>query len=132
MAVSKIPIRSDFVRFLCVGATCFTLNLGVLYVVTEKLGAHYMVAVLVSILLTNALGFVLNRRWTFASQSSLFWRELGRYFTVNLGQFALNLLLMAILVSGFGMPYLGASAAIALVMTGGNFLLHKNWSFAVK
>jgi putative flippase GtrA len=132
MAASKISLRSDFVRFLCVGATCFTLNLGVLYIVTEKLGAHYMVAVLVSIILTNALGFVLNRYWTFARQPGFFWVELGRYFTINLGQFALNMLLMAILVSGFGVPYLAASAAIALVMTGANFLLHKNWSFAAR
>ncbi|RYG64918.1 GtrA family protein [bacterium] len=122
-------LRPDFIRFLCVGGTCFAVNLGVLYLVTEFLGAHYLVAMAVSIVVANSLGFILNRNWTFESRSASIWRELVRYFTVNLGQSALNLALMAFFVSVLGVHYLVASAGIAIVLTGANFLLHKNWSF---
>lgn len=128
----KLPLRPELGRFLCVGGTCFTLNLVILYLLVERLAVHYLVAVAFSILVTNALGFVLNRNWTFVSRTASWWRELLRYLTVNLGQFALNFGLMGLLVSGIGVSYLVASALIAVVMTGANFLLHKNWSFAAK
>lgn len=123
------PFASPLPRFLVVGATCFTLNLGVLYGLNTLAGWHYLAAMGVSIALANTLGFALHRAWTFGSQHS-FWRELGRYYTVNMGAFALNLGLMALLVSGLGASPLAASAFLAVLMTGANFLLHKNWSFA--
>lgn len=123
-------LSARFGRFLVVGATCFALNLGVLYLGTEVWKWHYLAAMLLSILLANTLGFALNRVWTFESRRNPFWRELGRYYTVNLGAFALNLGLMAVLVSGLGAPPLTASAFLAIAMTGANFLLHKKWSFA--
>lgn len=122
--------NSAFGRFLTVGAFCFALNLAVLYVLVDRCGAHYLVAMLVSIVLANGSGFLLNRRFTFAGQARNFWGELGRYFTVNLGAFALNLALMALLVSGFHLPYLWASALLGIAFASVNFVLHRNWSFA--
>ena len=123
-------VRSAFARFLMAGAFCFALNLAVLYVLVDRVGAHYLVAMLVSIIVANGSGFLLNRRFTFADQAHNFWRELGRYFTVNLGAFALNLLLMALLVSGLHIPYLWASALLGIAFASANFLLHRKWSFA--
>ncbi|HEX8463421.1 MAG TPA: GtrA family protein [Abditibacterium sp.] len=125
----KLPL---FARFLIVGATCFSVNLAVLYCSTVLWGWHYLGGMSLSIVIVNTLGFVLNRNWTFSSGHAAFWTELLRYYTVNLGAFALNLALMAVLVSGLGLPTLLASALLAVAMTGANFLLHKNWSFAAR
>ena len=121
---------SKFARFVAVGAFCFALNLGVLYVLVGLVGWPYLLAMLVSIVVANGSGFLLNRHFTFAAQARDFWGELRRYFTVNLGAFALNLALMALLVSGLHIPYLWASALLGIAFAAANFMLHSNWSFA--
>ena len=119
--------KSPFARFLALGAFCFALNLGILFVLLDGLGLHYMLALLVSLVVSNGSGFLLNRRFTFAAQAHDVWRELRRYFAVNMGGFALN---MALLVSGLKMPYLWAKALLGVAFASVNFLLHSNWSFA--
>ena len=117
-------------RFLLVGGLCFFTNLMVLYVGTELVGLHYLVSTFFSIFVTNTLGWVLNRKWTFASSSSNWLLEYGRYLTVSLSGFAFSLGLMTLLVSGAGVHYLLASASIAVGMTVVNFAAHRGWSFA--
>ena len=117
-------------RFVCVGAASFALNLLVLWLGTGVLGAHYLVSTLFSLVLVGALSFALQRRWVFASRRAHWQRELGRFYVVNSGAFALNLALMALLVSGLKVPYLWASAIVGVVLTALNFLLHRNWSFS--
>jgi putative flippase GtrA len=119
-----------FLRFVLVGGLCFLTNLTVLYLATERLGLHYLVAMGISIVIANTLGWALNRRWTFASRSRDAWAEFGRYVTVNLSGFALSLGLMALLVSGLGLHYLIASALIAAALMLVNFVVHRSWSFA--
>ena len=122
--------RSPLARFLVLGAFCFALNLGILYVMVSLLGAHYLLAMLVSLVVANGIGFLLNRRFTFAGNAHNFWRELRRYFAVNLGAFALNFALMALLVSGLKVPYLWANSLLGVAFASVNFLLHSKWSFA--
>ncbi len=129
-AMNQSLSKPSFARFLATGALCFALNLGVLWFMVEICGVHYLAAMLVSILAVNGGGFLLNRRFTFAAQATDFWPELRRYFTVNLGAFALNLGLMAFLVDGLKFPYLGASALLGITLSITNFLLHSRWSFA--
>ena len=114
---------------MAAGAFCFALNLGVLYVLVNLAGWHYLLAMLVSIVVANGSGFLINRRFAFADQAQDFWRELQRYITVNLGAFALNLLLMWLLVSALHVPYLWASALLGIGFAAANFILHSNWSF---
>jgi putative flippase GtrA len=102
---------------------------GLLYLATDVCKIHYLLSTLLCSLLTNALGFCLNRRLAFRARSAHFWRELGRYYIVNLGSLALSLTLMALCVSGLGWPYLGASIGLSLLLAVGNFFLHRNWSF---
>lgn len=119
-------------RFLAVGALCFLVNGLVLYVGTDLAGLHYLVSMLISIFIANTLGWALNRRWTFGSTSQDCLAEYARYLVVNLSGFLFSLLLMALLVSGLGLHYLVASAAMALVLAAFNFIAHRGWSFADK
>lgn len=117
-------------RFLVVGGLCFLVNLFVLYVGTERIGLHYLVSMVISILIANTLGWVLNRKWTFGSTSIDWLAEYSRYLAVNLSSFLVSLVLMAVLVSGAGVHYLLASGGIAVVLTAFNFIAHRGWSFA--
>lgn len=120
---------ASWLRFLLVGGLCFVLNLLILFVGTDLLGAHYLWATLVSLWMTSTLGWQLNRCWTFGSRSSAWLAEYGRYLTVSLSSFGLGLGLMAVCVSGLGMHYLVANAVISAGLTVANFLTHRNWSF---
>ena len=84
---------------------------------------------LISIIIVNSIGWLANRTWTFTSQNRNKLSEYARYLTVNLGSFALNLALMALLVSVLGVHYLIASTLIAAGLTIINFSLHRDWSF---
>lgn len=130
-SATKSPaVAPQLGRFVCVGAASFALSLSVLWLGTGVLGAHYLASTLFSLVFVGALSFGFQRRWVFASQRADWKRELGRFYVVNSGAFALNLALMALLVSGFGVPYLWASAIVGIALTAFNFLLHRNWSFS--
>ena len=120
-----------FSRFLVVGVFCFALNLLILKVGTGIRGWHYLISMVVSLLICSAVNFTLNKKWTFEASSGSFWRQLGRFYVVNLNSYAWNLGLSAVLITGLGVPYLLASSILAIGMTLINFALHKNWSFAV-
>ena len=126
------PFDSRMRAFLLVGGTCYLLNLLSLYLLTEKLGLHYLASVMVAFLLINCCGFVLNRRYTFADSSDTFWRGLGKYNLVLLSSCLWVLLLMYVLVDLFRVGYLPANIAITTGTTFYNFFLHKKWTFGKK
>ncbi len=131
-----VPARAaDFIaasRFALSGALCLVVGTALLYFLTERCHFHYLVSTFLGSLLTNALGFTLNRRWAFRDRARRYWRELGRYYLVNTGSLALNVALMALVVGGLRVPYLWASIALSGLMALGNFLLHRNWSFGAR
>ena len=121
--------RFAFLRFALVGSGCFALNVVLLYTTKEKMHLHYLLASALSLLLVGGVGFALNRRVTFRVQGTRVWQELGRYYLVNAGSFALNLLLITLLVEGVHLHYLLANVLVGLGLMGANFWFHKNWSF---
>lgn len=120
-----------FGRFLLVGAVCAALNLTFLWVATDQLGLHYLLSALVSFICINAVGFVLNKYYTFSRPQARVLSELFKYYATMLGSMVLNLLLMAVLVSGFRIHYLVASLVVTMVMMLANFLAHSSWTFGM-
>lgn len=84
----------------------------------------------VSIVIANTLGWLLNRNWTFPESRFFWWVEYGRYMSISFSSTLISLLLMILCVSVLGIHYLLASAAIALAMMAFNFIAHRDWSFA--
>lgn len=129
----QIPLAvlrgSSFLRFALVGGGCFLLNLGLLYGAKEKAHLHYLLASALSLLVVSGIGFFLNRRITFRVEGTQVWKELGRYYLVNTGSFALNLLLITLLVEGFKIYYLLANILVGVALMAANFWFHKSWSF---
>ena len=118
-----------FWRFIAIGGTCFLTNVIILFVGTGLFSFHYLLSSGFSILFTNAIGWALNRTWTFASRSLQAWREFLRYLSVNLSVLLLNVLVMAVLVTGLHVHYLVASSILALIFAVASFVLHRDWSF---
>ena len=75
-----------------------------------------------------ALGFVLHRRWSFASRGAAR-REWGPYLVVCIAGYLLNLAVLALCVDGLGWPHGWVQGAMVFVVAGVNFALNKAWVF---
>jgi putative flippase GtrA len=121
--------QRSFLKFAVTGGVCFGVNLAILYVGTSMLGWHYLLSMMVSIASVTALGWAMNRQWTFRVARPPSIGEFARYSGVTFLSCAIALGLMALLVSGLGIHYLVANMSIAAAMTSVNFIAHKDWSF---
>jgi putative flippase GtrA len=93
---------------------------------------HYALSLLLSLLVVNWVGLLLNRCWTFESTKNPFWAEALRYWSANalsaLGVLAATTLLVEVL----HVHYLFANVLIAMLFLIGNFLLHQVWTFRAR
>ncbi|MBD9632029.1 GtrA family protein [Pseudomonas sp. PDM19] len=130
--INSILKDRRYYRFIITGGICFIINLLILYTATDLIGINYLISTTISILLTNTLGWSMNRHWTFSTSQMPAVVEFSRYLSANIGLFTINLGLMAALVSICGIHYLVASAILAACMTFLNFTIHRRWSFRKK
>jgi glycosyltransferase involved in cell wall biosynthesis/putative flippase GtrA len=118
-----------FLRFCLVGAFSVGLNLALLALLVGQLGLPYLVACLVSFFSINAIGYLLNKAFSFQLGAAPKLGEAGRYFAVMGLSLALNLCLMYLLVEIGGIHYLLASVAVSAVLALLNFVAHAVFSF---
>jgi len=118
-----------FIRFCLVGGFCVGLNVLLLYILTGLLNIHYMISTVILMFSVNNLGFFLNKRYTFKTDRSRFWKELWKYHTVMITSYIFNLAFMLVLVDFLHIWYIFANLLISAAMTIYNFLMHNNWSF---
>ena len=118
----------QLLRFCRVSLFCFGLGLGVLTGLHELAGVHYLVAYVASFVVTSALGYLLNGRYTFragtGNRSGLL-----RYMLVNIGLLLLNGAALRLLVEHFHVWYLSATLLLAAINTPVSFLAHRVVSY---
>jgi putative flippase GtrA len=100
----------ELARYSVVGVFNAGTYLG-LYTVLVLLGMPYVLAAIVAFPLPVALGYWLHEHWTFA-RSTPTMRRLGAFLLLQGVSFGFSLLLLVILVSGFGV-----NAILARVFT---------------
>jgi putative flippase GtrA len=118
----------QLLRFCAVSLLCFALGLGVLAGLHELAGVHYLVAYVASFVVTSALGYLLNGRYTFRAgngdRSGLL-----RYMLVNVSLLLLNGAALRLLVEYFHVWYLSATLLLAAINTPVSFLAHRVVSY---
>ncbi len=120
--ISSLFYRSGefrrFAQFLVVGGVGAVLNLAALYALTER-GMFYGAAGLIAIEVGLLSNFVLNRAWTFKDRGITGFKStmaaLGRDHAVRVVGVILNLAILLVLTSFFGVFYL-LSQLIGLVV----------------
>ena len=128
----SLPLPVRFAAFALVGGLCLAVNTVVLWWLTSGLGIHYLASTVIAFVSITPLGFFLNKAVTFRTRREYARIELPRYFSAMAASFALNLLLMYLLVSVLGVWYLTASLLVAAVVLIVNFLSSDRWSFRVQ
>ena len=120
----------ELVRFGIVGASGYVVNLLVFSLVLHGGGAHYRVAATAAFVVAVANNFFWNRHWTFRARDGHAGHQSARFLTVSLLAFGFNLLILELLVAGFGAPEVPAQALAIVAATPLSFMGNKLWSFA--
>lgn len=119
-------------RFLGVGGFCAGLSLIMMFILTSLIQINYLISSVITILVTNFIGFYLNKYYTFQTKKKLFWRELWKYYSVMLSSYIFNIFAMYVLVDLINIWYLYANMLLIAVLTPVNYFFHKKWSFRKK
>jgi putative flippase GtrA len=118
----------QLVKFGLVGGSGYLINLAVFALLTQNAGVQHSLAAAGAFLVAVSSNYAWNRFWTFGPGSGPAHFQAARFFAVSLAAFAINLLLLELLVAA-ELPELQAQAlAVALAMPF-NFLGNKLWTF---
>jgi putative flippase GtrA len=118
------------IRYLLVGVfnTIFGYGLFALLEITAGHVIPYMVVLLVAQVVSTFVAYVLYRYLVFRVEGH-FWRDLMRFSLVYAGAFAVNLILLPVMVSGLGWDVLLSQALIVGGTVIASFFAHRNFSF---
>lgn len=118
-------------RFCIIGLACFGLGLVILAGLHGVAGVNYLAAYVVSFVVTNIAGYLLNARFTFASKVV---NHVGaiRYMAVNAGLLCVNALAMSLLVGRLHMWYLSAAIFLAAINTPFSFFGQRLFTYRAR
>jgi putative flippase GtrA len=118
-------------RFLVVGAISTAIQYVVLVIAVELFDMRADVGSALGYLISAAVSYVANRRYTFRSDAP-HKQAAFRFVVVLLVGLAMNTLCMTLLAEHWGVPYIAAQVIATGIVTVWNFLGHALWSFRAR
>ena len=130
----------QFVKFCIVGASSFSIDFGISFILTIGLHVWWVLAKTISFSLAVTNGFFWNQRWTFKAKGHRRSRDqYAMFFTVNIVGYLLNLSIMKtvfFLATGTWrgqhptVPmFVTATVVATAFVTFWNFFANKHWTF---
>lgn len=122
-------VSKQFLKYVLIGILGTSLDFLLLYVLVEEGHTHYVLSAIISASLVIWLSFTLNKYWTFENREKDYLRQFFKYLASHSIGYLINLMILVILVEGFGLWYIFAkvfATAAALIW---NFLVTKKWVF---
>ena len=124
----RLGLLRQFVKFIFVGASNTAISF-VAYAGLIWFGLVYWLAGAIAFVLGAANGYMLNRRWTFASSDTTEARL--RYLVVQLAGLGATTLLLWLFVSSGALARIEAYAAAVPTVTLATFLANRGWVFRI-
>ncbi len=119
----------QLVRFACVGASGYAVNLATFASAVHFAGLDYRLAATAAFLVAVTNNFFWNRHWTFDARTGRAAFQAARFFTVSVAAFVFNLAALQALVTAGGLAEVPAQALAIVVATPVSFAGNKLWSF---
>ena len=114
------------VRFIITGGISFSVNLILLYSLTEFLGLWYIFSATLSFVVAFIIGFMMNKFWTFTNISETGIRaQIFVYLFINLFNLALNNTILYFLVESWGLWYVLAQVIASALIAFESFFAYK-------
>jgi dolichol-phosphate mannosyltransferase len=124
------PFIAKVIRFLVSGTTAAAVNVGTLFVLVHYLGVYYLIASILAFLTSVALGFTLQRFWTFRDRASgPIHRQFAGYAVVTTMNLGINTIVVYVLVEYAGVWYLLAQIAGGLLIAVTGYLAYHFFVF---
>ncbi|MGH2952462.1 MAG: GtrA family protein [Longimicrobiaceae bacterium] len=122
----------ELFKFGVVGGLGYIVNLTVFALLTQALELNHVIAAVGAFCIAVSNNFLWNRTWTFraAASGGHAGFQAARFFAVSLVGLAVNLVVLAVLVDGFGAAELPSQAAAVAVAMPANFVGNKLWTFS--
>ena len=119
----------QFGKYCVVGISGVIVNLAI-FTVLVKVNLHYIPAATISFCVAATNNFVLNKYWTFGNPQGAALTQASRFLIVSVTSWALNLLVLRLLIEDANISSETAAQAIAITaVTILNFTGNKMWSF---
>lgn len=116
-------------KFGLVGISGIVVNMGVLWYLTDFIGFYYLIASLFAIELSIINNFIWNDLWTFKSNAghelSSRWHRLVAFHVVSAGGLVINMGVLFLLTSVFGVYYLLSNLVGILLGFFWNFFVNR-------
>jgi putative flippase GtrA len=134
------PGMQQFLKFCVVGATSFTIDVGISYILTFNFHMWWVLAKTISFTLAVTNGFFWNQRWTFdAVGKRKHHEQYAMFFGVNIVGYILNLAIMkSVFFASTGHwrgqnptkpVFLAATLVATAIVVFWNFFANKHWTF---
>jgi dolichol-phosphate mannosyltransferase len=121
------------VKFLFVGLSGVGVNIGLLWLLTEVFGLHYLISAAISIETSIISNFLLNNFFTFSDRNrpgaTNFFGRLLKFNVVSLGGLAINLAILWLLTELFGLYYILSNLIGIAAATIWNFSANTWWTW---
>ena len=121
---------AQFVRFCIAGGFAFTVNLAVLYTLTDILHIYYLLSTVGAFLVSLAVSFTLQKFWTFRDRSREHLHiQLPLYVGMQVASVSVNAALMYVFVEYLHVWYLFSQAIISFGLAVIIFFINKSYIF---
>ncbi len=128
--ISDYFFRHQFARFAVVGSVSAIVDFGILALLTELFGVHYLVSATISFVIANAVNFVLSKYWTFAGNDNRISRQYPIFFAVSVAGLLINNGILFIGVEIFSIYYIFSKAIATVIVMFWNFFMNKHITFS--
>jgi putative flippase GtrA len=121
--------HKQLIRFLCVGASGYVVNLVSFFILVHPLSAPDTLAFVLAAVIASTNNFIWNRHWTFRATEDHPVRQGVRFFLVSGLILLLSLGIYKLLVDAGISQHTAADGIAWIIATPISFLVQKLWSF---
>ncbi|MFA6253507.1 MAG: GtrA family protein [Patescibacteria group bacterium] len=115
-------------RYGIVGLTSAMIDFGILYLLTDGFGFHYLWSATISFIVAASYNYYLNKTWTFKVGGKLS-KQVGIFLLIAGSGVLLNNLILYLLVEQAHWWYIYAKIIATGIVTIGNFIGNKYLTF---
>lgn len=117
-------------RYLVAGGSAATVDLGLLYVLTEWFGFHYLFSATLAFIAAFCVSFFLQKFWTFQDHSvERVHSQVVLYFVIAVANLGINTLLMYLFVEKLHIWYFSAQIIVGALLACGGFFIARKFVF---
>jgi len=119
----------QFFRYGFVALAAFIVDFGLLFVFTHYLNIYYLISATLSFLISLVLNYWLSTLWVFSHSSKKRAVEVTAFLIINLVGLALNMVIIWLCTSLFGMYYLYSKLIAVTLVFFWSFLARRYFIF---